>query len=64
MGELLAAGNHILCKNIQDLREYLDFALANAAPLEDKGYRLARQFTQQRLSESWLTLIGTLVRTS
>lgn len=60
MGELLQGGGQIICKNIQDLREHVHFALANAAPLGDKGYRFASQFTIQRFSESWLNLIETL----
>jgi glycosyltransferase involved in cell wall biosynthesis len=60
MGELLEGGGQITCKNIEDLRDHVHFALANAAPLGERGYRFASQFTLQRFAESWLRLIESI----
>jgi glycosyltransferase involved in cell wall biosynthesis len=60
MGELIEGGGQIICKNILNLRELVHDALSNAAPLGDKGYRFASQFTLKRFNESWLSLLETL----
>jgi glycosyltransferase involved in cell wall biosynthesis len=60
MRELLEGGNQIICDNIQQLREYVDFALSNRDYLGEKGYKFASQFTREKFAERWLRLVDSL----
>lgn len=57
MGELLEGGKQIICRDFDELRNQVTFALGHPE-LGENGYEFAKNFTIERFESEWIELIN------
>ena len=57
MAELLEGGEQLICKNFEDLKDKVNFAIEHQE-LGERGYQFAKTLTVDKFGKSWIDLIN------